>query len=264
MGEKEMENEILTFADRHLKTGKAVALVTVTETTGSSPATPGQMIAVLPGGESCGTVGGGSSEAYIINRALSAIKNNEKVFSMSIDHAENGMICGGTMEVFANVLGNYSGICIFGGGHIAQSLSAIAHKTGFFVTIVEDRAELECEFPDACYIVCNPDMYEATDPAAGSDFTVICTRGHETDDKALRYCLKGNHKYIGMIGSKKKVTEIFAKLKKEGVSQDDLDRIYAPIGLDVADSAPAEIAVAILAELLLIKNNGTLNHKKNT
>jgi len=81
------------------------------------------------------------------------------------------------------------------------------------------------------------------------------------DDKALRYCMTKKLKYVGMIGSKKKVTEIVKKLQNEGVAQTELDKVYAPIGLDVANAAPAEIAIAILAEILLIKNNGKLQHK---
>jgi len=259
-----MINEILTFLSKQISEGKPAALVTVTGTTGSSPATPGQMIAVLPDGSACGTIGGGASEAYVIEKSIEAIKNSEKVFSLSIDHAEKGMVCGGSMEVFGNILGNFTGLCIFGGGHIAQSLALLAEKTGFFVTVVEDRPGFECEFNSVKYIVCNPDDYEKSDPAINSGFAVICTRGHSTDDKALRYCLTKKFRYIGMIGSKSKVAELFAKLKDEGISQEALDRVYAPIGLDIANSVPAEIAAAILAEILLVKNNGTLKHKKNT
>jgi len=255
-------NDVLEFCSKHLSEGKKVALVTVTATTGSSPSTPGQMIAVLADGITKGTVGGGRSEAHVIQRAVEAIDTEKTIFSLSIDHSEKGMTCGGSMDVFGNVLGKSTGLCIFGGGHIAQSLAGIAKETGFFVTIVEDREEFADEFTNVKYIVCNPDEYEKSNPAAYSDYAVVCTRGHETDDKALRYCLTKSLKYIGMIGSKNKVCELFTKLRSEGISQADLKRVYAPIGLDIADAVPAEIAVAILAELLLIKNNGKLKHKK--
>jgi len=259
-----MINEIFTFLSGQIKEGKPAALVTVTGTTGSSPASPGQVLAVSPDGSAYGTVGGGASEAYVIEKSIEAIKNNERVFSLSINHAEKGMVCGGSMEVFGNILGNFTGLCIFGGGHIAQSLALLAEKLDFFVTVVEDRPEFESEFKSVKYIICNPDDYEKINPAVSSGFVVICTRGHSTDDKALRYCLSKELSYIGMIGSKSKVAELFAKLKDEGISQEALDRVYAPIGLDIANSVPAEIAAAILAEILLIKNNGTLKHKKNT
>jgi len=172
------------------------------------------------------------------------------------------MICGGSMEGFGNILGNHAGLCIFGGGHIAQSLARIATRTGLYVTIVEDRPEFADDFESVKYIVCDPEEYEKLNPVAFADYAVICTRGHSLDDQALRYCMTKDLKYIGMIGSKAKVIKIFKKLREEGKTQAQLDNLYAPIGLDVASTLPAEIAVAILAEILLIKNNGSLSHKK--
>jgi len=257
-----MIQDILSFASRLAADGKKVALITVTETGGSSPATPGQMIAVLADGSTMGTIGGGASEHHVITKAIEAINNGDTVFSLSIDHAENGMICGGNMEVFGNIIGNHTGLCIFGGGHIAQSLTKIAALTGFHITVVEDRPEFEIDFKSVKYTVCKPEEYEKIDPAAFADYAVICTRGHSTDDEALRYCLTKKLKYIGMIGSKTKVEALFSKLRSEGKTEEELKSIYAPIGLDIASAIPAEIAVAIISEILLIKNNGLLRHKK--
>jgi xanthine dehydrogenase accessory factor len=255
--------DVLAFASRSSENGKKVALVTVIGVSGSSPATPGQMIAVLADGTTVGTVGGGVSEHHIITRAIGAINNGDAVFTLKIDHAENGMICGGGMEVFGTIIGNNLGLCIFGGGHIAQNLARMAVEIGLFVTVVEDRPEFAVDFESVKYTVCKPEEYEKIDPVAFSDYAVICTRGHSFDAQALNYCLTKNLKYIGMIGSKTKVSSLFDKLKNEGISKEKLNNIYAPIGLDIADAAPGEIAVAILAELLLVKNNGKLRHKKD-
>jgi len=256
-------NDVFTFVSKSTAEGKKVALVTVISTTGGSPATPGQMIAVMADGSTVGTVGGGFSEHLVKMKAVDVIKSGESVFTLSIDHAKEGMVCGGSMEVFGNIIGNNSNLCIFGGGHIAQSLAAVAAQTGFYVTVVEDRPEFAEYFSTAGYCVCKPDEYESIDPAGHADFAVICTRGHSTDDIALRYCLTKDLKYIGMIGSKPKVKDVFESLKSDGVTKEQLDRVYAPIGLDIADAFPKEIAVAILAEILLIKNNGNLRHKKH-
>jgi len=239
-----------------------VALVCVTETSGSSPASPGQMMAVLADGSTSGTIGGGATEHSVIQRALEAMKNDDNVFSFSYDHAESGMICGGSMKGFGNILGSRVNLCIFGGGHIAQSLSRIAIHTGFSVTVVEDRPEFASQFENVRYVVCEPKELETIDPASGSDYAVICTRGHKTDAEALRYCLNKKLKYLGMIGSEKKVSAVLDNLRGEGVTQEKLNRVYAPIGLDIADVLPSEIALAILAEILLVKNKGKLRHKK--
>jgi xanthine dehydrogenase accessory factor len=255
--------DAITFAAQKAADGKKVALVTVTETGGSSPASVGQMIAVLEDGSTAGTVGGGASEYRIIQRALEAIKNGERVFKFSFDHSEFGMICGGCMAGFGNVLGAGQNLCVFGGGHIAQCLARIACQSGFSVTVVEDRPEFASGFESARYVLCKPEEYEKTDPASASDYAVICTRGHKTDSDALHYCLEKKLEYIGMIGSENKVTAVFDRLCGEGVEQQELDRVYAPIGLDIADALPAEIAVSILAEILLVKNKGSLRHKKD-
>jgi xanthine dehydrogenase accessory factor len=254
--------DVITFTAQKAAEGNKVALVTVTETTGSSPASVGQMIAVLADGSTAGTVGGGASEHRIIRQAVEAIKNGERVFTFSFDHSENGMICGGSMAGFGNVLGNQPGLCIFGGGHIAQNLARLAVYSGFSVTVVEDRPEFASEFEAARYVICKSEDYKTADPASNSDYAVICTRGHKTDADALRYCLAKKLEYLGMIGSGKKVAALFDDLRAEGVEQKELDRVYAPIGLDIADALPAEIAVAILAEVLLVKNKGNLRHKK--
>jgi xanthine dehydrogenase accessory factor len=184
------------------------------------------------------------------------------VFRFSFDYAESGMICGGSMAGFGNILGSQAGLCIFGGGHIAQSLARIALQSGFYVTVVEDRPEFATYFEHIRYVVCKPQEYETLDPVSTSDYAVICTRGHKTDADALRYCLSKKLVYFGMIGSEKKVTALLNNMREEGVEQEALDRVYAPIGLDIADALPAEIAVAILAEILLVKNKGKLRHKR--
>ena len=257
-----MVHDVLTFAAKQISEGKKTALVTVTGTNGSSPATVGQMMAVVEDGTTLGTIGGGASEHRVVQQALETIKNGDTVFHFSLDHGEEGMSCGGSMAGFGNVLGSRAKLCIFGGGHISQSLAQIAAIAGFPVTVVEDRSEFASCFDSARYLICQPDEYAAIDPVSASDYAVICTRGHQTDADALRYCLSKKPEYIGMIGSKKKVSALLEKLTAEGITQAEIGSIYAPIGLDIADTIPAEIAVAIIAEIVLVKNKGKLQHKK--
>jgi len=254
--------DVLTFAAQHTEEGKKVALITVTATAGSSPATAGSLMAVLPDGSHVGTVGGGASEFRVVNQAVEAIRNGDTIFQFAFDHAENGMVCGGSMSGFGNVLGSRPNLYIFGGGHIAQHLARIAILTGFSVTVVEDRPEFETYFDSVRYVVCTPENYETNDVVSGAEYAVICTRGHKTDDAALRYCLTKELKYLGTIGSAKKVAGLVTALREEGVPQSALEHVYSPIGLDIASAIPSEIAVAILAEILLVKNGGSLRHKK--
>lgn len=257
-----MTQDTLAFAQEQIALSKQVALVTVTKTNGSSPASAGQMIAVLTDGTTEGTIGGGASEYAVIQQAIQAMQSGQKMFQFSMNHAESGMVCGGGMEGFGNVLGNENHLYIFGGGHVAQSLAPLAVAAGFYVTVVEDRPELAEAFSGVQYLVCTPQEYEeklALSPAA---YVVVSTRGHKTDDDALRFCLGRPLQYVGMIGSRKKVHTLFSQLLQEGYSREALQQVYAPIGLDIASGIPAEIAVSILAEILMIKNNGSPNHKR--
>ncbi len=256
-----MNEELLQFMNNEVKEGNKVALITVTETTGSSPASPGQMIAVSESGINKGTIGGGATEYKAILAAREAMKNGERIFSIDYDHGENGMVCGGAMKGFGNVMGNENHLYIFGGGHISQSLAKIAKLTGFQVSVIEDREEFKPYFSDVNYIVCDSANYNEYINFSSSAYVVICTRGHKYDKDALDFAMPQKLKYLGMIGSKKKVIDIYTELSKK-YNSDELSHVFAPVGLNVASGIPAEIAVAILAEILLIKNNGTPNHKK--
>lgn len=256
-----MTKDVLEQAARLAEQGTSFVLVTVAQTKGSSPASPGQMMVVDAEGIRAGTVGGGLSEHKLMQRALQAMENSEQTFAFAFDHAEDGMSCGGGMSGYGTLVGTGIKLYIFGGGHIAQSLAPLCAKAGFIVTVVEDRDEFQRFFEGVAYVACAPDEYEKRLPGAGG-YAVICTRGHRTDDDALRFCMGRHFDYIGMIGSRNKVKSMFEGLRADGVADETLDKIYAPIGLDIASGAPFEIAIAVLAEILLIKNNGSPQHKK--
>ncbi len=257
-----MTQDILAFAQLHAAQGEKVALVTVTGTQGSSPASAGQFMAVLADGTSMGTVGGGASEHAVVQKAVEAMAGGMKVFEFAFDHAQSGMVCGGSMRGFGNVLGSENHLIVFGGGHVGQSLAPLAAATGFFVTVIEDRPELAASFSGVRYVLAKPEDYEKKIVLSPSTFAVICTRGHRTDGEALRFCLGKPLAYLGMIGSSQKVNTLFENLRREGYGEEQLRKIYTPIGLDIASAIPAEIAVSILAEILLVKNNGSPRHKR--
>ena len=259
-----MIQDVLAFAAKKTEEGQKVALLTITATGGSSPASPGQVMAVLADGSTAGTVGGGASEYRLIKKAVQAIKDGLRIFEFALDHAEEGMTCGGSLQGVGNVLGSQAGIAIFGGGHIAQCLAKAALLTGFNVRVIEDRPEFSAYFEGVRYLVLSPDEYEAAGAIGSCDYAVICTRGHSTDTEALRYCLTKPLKYLGMIGSAAKTAKVMQLMREEGVPQETRDRVYTPIGLDIASEMPAEIAISILAEILLVKNGGTPAHKRRS
>jgi len=146
---------------------------------------------------------------------------------------------------------------IFGAGHVSQHLSKIAKIAGFFVTVIDDRKEfanLE-RFPDADSIVVGEfrDAFSSLD-FAGNEYVVILTRSHEYDLLVLEEVLKRNAKYVGMIGSERKVRIILDRLHEKGFDRKVTDAVHAPIGIDIDAEVPQEIAVSIVAEMIKVKN----------
>lgn len=153
---------------------------------------------------------------------------------------------------------------VFGGGHIAKPLVEFASKVGFTITIIDDRPYFanSTRFPDAETVICE-DFQKSFNNLSfkENDFVVIITRGHRHDKLVLCNVLNYNLKYIGMIGSKRRVKGMMEELIEEGFSKDDLNKVNSPIGLDIGAITPEEIAISIVAELISFKNKGN-NSKK--
>jgi xanthine dehydrogenase accessory factor len=143
---------------------------------------------------------------------------------------------------------------------VALNLCQTAASAGFDVTVTDDRSSYATKerFPAAREVLAL-DFDEATqklDPNESS-YIVIVTRGHRDDMRILRWAVQTRARYVGMIGSKRKVIEIFKTLQKEGVPAHLFDRVHAPVGLDIGAVTPEEIAVAITAELIAVRRNAS-------
>lgn len=154
-------------------------------------------------------------------------------------------------------------LIILGGGHIALPLCELASKTGFQVTVIDDRPEFanQLRFPWAREVICKGFKRALNSLSLkDTDYITIITRGHRYDAECLRYLLKHSDPfYIGMIGSRRRVQGLFQILEEEGYDRNRMNQICAPIGLDIGAILPEEIAVSILAELISYKRrNKTL------
>lgn len=149
-----------------------------------------------------------------------------------------------------------SNLFIFGAGHVSLFLSKVAKMVDFRVTVIDDRAEFanENRFPDADVVHVKPfeSIFDSLD-LNGDVYIVIVTRGHRYDADVLEKCLHLETRYIGMIGSKRKVRMIMDHLEKKGFSKDALESVYAPIGIKINSETPEEIAVSIVAELIKVR-----------
>ena len=236
--------------------GKPAAVVTVVKTKGSVPREAGAKMVVLADGSIFGTVGGAILEARAIEKAQEVIGTGKPcTIELSLDDpkkTDTGMICGGWMELFIEPLITTPTISIFGAGHCAKPLGDMADLLGWGVMVYDDRTEWANQerFPYAREVKVGDFLEMAKSwQSASPAFVAIMTRGHEYDEIVLREMLNKPWDYLGMMASQKKKTEVFNRLKVEGVDPALLDKVSSPIGLDIDSETPAEIAISILAEM---------------
>lgn len=244
-------------ASELVKANVPFAMATIVESKGSTPRHSGKMI-VLEDGEIIGTIGGGLAEKTVIDRAVEAIKQgkSEMVEMILNSDAADGlpMHCGGGMKVFVEVHATRPTLVLAGGGHVNMSLYNYALELGYDVIIVEDREAFgnPVRFPGAREIHVHEDMEKAMGMVRvhSNMYIVIATK--DSDEKALRAVIRSDAAYIGVIGSRRKVGIILGHMKEEGVDAAFIERIHAPIGLDIGAETPPEIAISILAEVLKV------------
>jgi len=235
--------------------------VTIVRASGSTPQRTGAKMLVYADGRTVGTIGGGCYEADAVGRAREVIASGTPLllkYDLNDDFVqESGLICGGQMEVYIDPIAPAPPLYIIGAGHVGWHLGRIASETGFRIHVVDDREKFASRerFPFAQDIVVDDIaawLHRAELPP--SAYVVVVTRGHTHDFDALRALAARDLRYLGLIGSRAKVARIYAALETEGMPAECLARVHAPIGLDIGAVTPAEIAVAILAELIAIRH----------
>ena len=251
------------------KEGKRAALATIVHTTGSIPSFESSRMLVYEDGSIAGTVGGGCVEAEVWAAAKEVLRTEaprKLTFHLNHDASyDNGLICGGTLEIFVEPILPQPVLYLFGGGHIAMALARVAHAAGFAIGVVDDRETFANpeRFPMAQQIYTSfEEAFAALRPNA-STYLVIVTRGHKDDMRVLRWAVGTEARYIGMIGSKRKVLSVYKALEAEGIPAERFRRVHAPIGLEIGALTPEEIAISIAAELIAVRRNAAaaLPHK---
>ena len=237
--------------------GDVAALAVIVRAKGSTPRAAGSKILIKSDGSLIGSIGGGCLEAEVWEAAMKVIQTETtEVLNFDLtgqEETSEGLICGGTMQVFIEPILAQPTIYIFGAGHISLAVSKIAAITGFRVSVIDDRpAYANAErFPDA-------NEFHVDDPVEAisklkinkASYLIITCRGHLEDQQVLAQAVKTTAAYIGMIGSKKKGKTVFANLKSKGISQEALDKVHTPIGIPIATETAEEIAVSIMAEII--------------
>jgi xanthine dehydrogenase accessory factor len=242
--------------------GRRGAVATIVNVRGSIPSFRTAKMLVRDDGSIVGTIGGGCVEADVW-QAAREVMESEKPRTLTFDlnqdpKYDTGLVCGGTLEIFVEPVLPPALLYIFGAGHVAMNLCKAAALGGFEPIITDDRTSYATKdrFPTArdIYAMDFDEAMRKLEPNETS-YIVIVTRGHRDDMRLLRWAVQSHARYIGMIGSRRKVIGIFKTLREEGLPAHLFARVHAPIGLDIGAVTPEEIAVSITAELIAIRRH---------
>ena len=246
-----LSEELIQVQER----GDAAVLVTVIEAGGKGGVEPGDKCLVRDGRINSGTIRHKELLQAILQEAEIRLRE-EKSKSVALELPA----AGGKIEVFFEVMPAPPKIIVVGAGHIAVPLVKLAKILNFRVAVMDDRilfANRE-RFPEADEILVG-DMAVALKglPMNSSTYVVLITRGHKYDELCLREIIHSPVKYIGMIGSRRRIKACFERFKEEeNLSEEVLREVYAPIGLDINTETPEEIALSILAEIVKVRRGG--------
>ena len=254
---------------RMRRAGQRGALATIVHTNGSIPSYESSRMLVREDGSSLGTVGGGCVEADVWAAAREVMHKEaprKLVFHLNNEATyDNGLICGGTVEIFIEPILPQPILYLFGGGHVSTAVAKAAQAVGFGVGVIDDREAFANpqRFPMAQEIFTSYDEAFAKLQPNSSSYLVIVTRGHKEDMRVLAWAVRTPARYVGMIGSRRKVLSVYRALEKEGYAMEEFERVFAPMGLDIGALSPEEIAVSIVAELVAVRRNvESAAHKK--
>lgn len=253
---------ILTKASELLQNRKSFALATVISSKGSTPRSTASKMIIMEDGSIYDTIGGGIVEAKVIKLGKEAIKEGKPIvvnYRLNSDSKDGlNMQCGGDMDIFIDVFTRSPHLIIVGGGHIGLALSKIIQTVGWEYSVIEERNDYSNpnRFLSArnIYNKGDIDTLEKLDVDENT-YIVIVTKDH--DKESLKKAICKNAKYIGMIGSSRKVAIVKQELLEEGISEELLEKIHAPIGLDIGAETPEEIAISIVAEMIMFSRGGS-------
>jgi len=244
--------------------GQQAALATVIETQGSMPRHTGSKMLVYADGSIVGTVGGGAMESLVIKAAKSAISEGRtRVENYSLNNLEDGDpgICGGSARIFIEPIDAAPTLLVIGGGHVGKAVSELGKWLGYRVVLNDDRIEYANEdyVPGLDqYLVCKPAEISNVLRITPNTYVAAVTRGLPVDIDLIPVLLATSARYIGLIGSRRRWALTIRALKeKHGLDETDLQRVHAPIGLELEAESPKEIALSIMAEITMIRRGGS-------
>jgi xanthine dehydrogenase accessory factor len=245
------------------KNNGSAALCTVTSSEGSTPRHVGSKMLVYPDGKFIGTVGGGDLEHRVLDEAWMSISDGQprKLHYNMADPSRGDVgVCGGQVEVFVEPILPAPLLVVIGAGHVGKAVVHLAKWLGFRVAVNDDRVEFcnaeSTPEADAYYPVTMDELPKHI-KIDKRTILILTTRGSAIDASGLAPLLDSPAAYIGVIGSRRRWATTVKALKEKGVSEDKIAKVRSPMGLELQAETPEEIAVSIMAEVMMIKDKGT-------
>ena len=268
---RQIAREVLAAA----RGGPPVVVATVIDAPAGATPGEGAKLLVRPDGSRAGAFGGGAFEEAVAEDCLAALNEFPRTFVQALYYRPEGLPAGqagarihrleakggaDAFEVMVEIIETSATLLVVGGGHIGLSLATIGAHVGFSVAVLDDRemyANAE-RFPMADKVLCGDfTALLAEFPIDETTYIVMVSRGHKQDETALRAVVTRGAAYVGMIGSKRRVSTVLRHLAEEGFPIEALERVYTPIGFDIAAETPEEIAVSIIAEVIAVRRGGS-------
>jgi len=237
-------------AARIKQKGGSAILVTLISLDGAFPKGEGSKALMKTSGEKIGFLSGGLElERKILGEGEKSLKERKPKILVSSDE-------GIKTEILLEPVFSEPTVYLFGGGHVSEQVAPLAKRVHFKVVVIDDREMFANQerFPEADEVIVSEfekcfDQLNIDD----SSYIVIVTRGHLYDGFVLEQAVKSDARYIGMIGSKKKIRTLYQNLMQKGMTKETLGRVHAPIGIDINSETPEEIAVSIVAQLIKVR-----------
>ena len=243
-----------------MQAGLPTAMVTVTGIDGSAPRQSGARMLVHADGSIVGTVGGGTFEHRCIMEALAVIESGQtRIYSVHLTQ-DLGMCCGGKMDALIEPLEPQATLVIHGAGHVATAVASLARTLAFRVIVLDERDDWAdpARFPADVDVRCQPHLRSLDAlPRGPLAHHMVVTHSHQLDQDLIEQLLEWDLAWLGLIGSRTKLTRFCIRLRAAGVSEEKLARISGPVGLDIGAETPEEIAVSVAGELIHLRRGGT-------
>jgi xanthine dehydrogenase accessory factor len=253
----EVSRAILRKAAELADSGVAFALCTVTSAKGSVPGKVGAKMIVLGDGTQVGTVGGAGLEEKTKAAALRCLAERKGgAYRFDLAYYRPGALdslCGGAVEILVEYMGAVPHVLICGGGHVGLEVARLCDQLEYIHSVLDDRPEFASRerFPRARHVfAARPEDFFPTADLLQFSHVTILGYSHRIDTETLTQCVKLFPGFIGLISSKLKRKEMFGRLRERGVTEEELARVEAPLGVPIGGETPAEIAVSIMGRII--------------